>query len=398
MYTHRKFEEFIQVNRWYYDPERGISINTKNPQRAKDKKTLPMEQLELDGVAVGGRVVNTDGSSMKSSRLLLKQQAAAAAAASAAAAAAVMKRAHTKDDNKSDAANESDVASSEDEDSDCAIIVPRPAAAKKKKGDAKKPAATTAHANFEWTMRLRNSLITSINKHQGKAHNKGIAWDEVEHDMALPKNDLKAEWRRIQKLRKQQGEDEAKAHAAATGKDNGAYGNSDHDKYMDTVDNGTEATMKAFQEEMRREMREQQEEIRSLRTQTEERGKAISKLEGVVQQQNQREAAKELEHKAAIATLTSELANKNNELPPHFNDHFDYSSSGEVSSVSSEREKKPRLKKQKKNRRRKRVKSSEEEGIVMSEQELRNYGSALATIDENAALKKEIFLLNKVRK
>ena len=359
------------MNRWYYDPDRGISINTKNPQRAKDKKTLPMEQLELDGIAVGGRVVNTDGSSMKSSRLLLKQQAEAAASAAAAAAVATATK-QAKDDNKS----------SEDEDSDCAIILPRVAAAapKKRKGDTKKPTA-----NIEWTKKLRNSLIASINKHQGKAHNKGIAWDEVEHDMALPKNDLKVEWRKIQKVRKQEEEEDVKVPAVAVGEDNVA------------------TMMTAFQDEMRRELRDQQEEIKSLRSQTEERDNEIRTLKDVVQTQNQREAAKELEHQAAIANLTSKLANENNKSQK-VNRHFNYSSSSDEETdevpVVDDREKQQPAgsRKQRRSRRCKRAKTTEEDGVVMTEQELRNYGSALAAIDENAALKKEIFLLNKIRR
>lgn len=72
IYLFSNFKTFLDVNRWVYDKERGISIKTKNPQRAKDQAILPKDQIEMNGIALGARV--TDGKLTRSSRLLTKQK------------------------------------------------------------------------------------------------------------------------------------------------------------------------------------------------------------------------------------------------------------------------------------------------------------------------------------
>ena len=37
-----QFDMYVDVNRWKYDPERGLNIDTKNPQKACDKDVFSM--------------------------------------------------------------------------------------------------------------------------------------------------------------------------------------------------------------------------------------------------------------------------------------------------------------------------------------------------------------------
>jgi hypothetical protein len=158
IYLFSKFKTFLDVNRWVYDKERGISIKTKNPQRAKDQAILPKDQIEMNGIALGARV--TDGKLTRSSRLLTKQNTAQ---------------------------NPFDVLS--DDEGDRCIIRKQTPQPKKQK--------VIARSTIKWTPKMLKLLAASVKKHKGKAGNGRIAWTLVSKDLKLNKRAVQAEWKKI---------------------------------------------------------------------------------------------------------------------------------------------------------------------------------------------------------
>ena len=144
------FETYIKVNRWQYDSSRGISINTKNPMKARDRTVLPKETINLDGVAEGARHVH--GSSVKSSRLLKKK-----------------------------------LVTSKNDD-EVVVVVPVSTKERKKKRKKETPQSSSKkNLPPKWDCKHCDILSASVNKHRGMALNGGIAWVMVEKETGFDK-------------------------------------------------------------------------------------------------------------------------------------------------------------------------------------------------------------------
>ena len=168
--TYSKFNDFIKLNRWEYDPERIIPIESMNPQKSRkyDKvNTLPKEQVITEeqfssdayGKAAGSRIEDSTGN-VKSVRLLGKKAATGGVNNSCGEIAASTRNVGTK--NK------------------------------------RKTLKTTAPI---WTTKTRNALTKEIQKCKGKASNKGIAWARVVEKMHISRHYCEKEWKRLEEER-----------------------------------------------------------------------------------------------------------------------------------------------------------------------------------------------------
>ena len=67
-----KFELYLAINRWVYDPDRGLSIDTQNPQKARslNATAAPKRKFNPVGEATGARF--GDEGNLRSARNLGK--------------------------------------------------------------------------------------------------------------------------------------------------------------------------------------------------------------------------------------------------------------------------------------------------------------------------------------
>ena len=360
--TRRRFEEYIEVNRWIYDKNRLIPIDSQNPQRSKHMDTIPLNTLQPssavhEGVALGGRV--TDGSLYKSSRIMTKQMQQEQQSVS-------------KRETESIASIHSD-----DEDDDTAhapeTVVKKGAKTKKGKLDG-----SSTPAPVVWTDKMRKSLTTSVRKHKGKAKNKGINWSLVIEDMNLSKRDVMNEWKKIEKTE----EDDC------DGQQNRGN-NSVPDKSIavaDEIDHTTDINKQLTV--LIGLVTKQTEQIESQKAQLQLQSKQI---EGQCTQIDQLSTHKETQSReisalrAAVSTHTSTSTKQSlkNTRTIILSSEDDDGSDEEVEVV--------RVKK--KCRRGKKQKSALASNTVsMTEDELRQYGTMVSMMDENAHLKKEMHL------
>lgn len=173
LYVYRKFDEYVTLNRWEYDPDRLIPITSLNPQRSrKYDKVVSKDKLlnsnNFDayafGLALGSRVADVNGQ-LKSLRNLMQQKK---------------------------------------EKADCDKSAPspqKPPAPKPKSGAKKKPVpkkdGPSKTAAPTWTPKLRQALTKAVKKYEGQANNGGIAWARVVEDLNISKHFCLKEWKNI---------------------------------------------------------------------------------------------------------------------------------------------------------------------------------------------------------
>ena len=106
------FRTFLVVNRWLYDATRGLSIDCKNPQKARDvsskKGSSSAVAIESDNVSQDALASSrlSDGENIRSTRLFKQQQQQQLLQQ--------QQKQHDNDDNGGDEDNNGDGAQSHD--------------------------------------------------------------------------------------------------------------------------------------------------------------------------------------------------------------------------------------------------------------------------------------------
>ena len=354
----RKFNDYIAVNRWAYDPQRGISINTKNPQRAKNKSVLPKEQLEFDGPALGARM--NDGELIRSSRLFTKRNAVPSIV--------------DVDDviNLSDESEEgneggdSDGQSSVGEESVPPSSPPSKKQNKKKNKKNTKP-STTNTVLVKWTEELHTLLRISVGKHKGKASNGGIDWTKVASDINVSKKYAMGEWRkhgkRLESICDEGGENNNNPNGSAE---------------VNNM-NGCDARLDRMEDIILQQRNSAVKDNASLK-QYEIQVNLLKESNMLLEQQNAKQAS-------LLERLESHILN----IPAAGDNANPSVNSGLLCDDDRSEENCEPRKKKNKQRGRKRGRTSEN-SVVMTESELRRYNVAVSSADEICALKKALLL------
>ena len=133
---------YLQVNRWIYDPDRGIPMDCQNPQKARP----------LDGKLKG----------------------------------------------KGKGKGKGALRAIENEDDQPDVEEPPPAgkrkvAAVKNKTPSKAPV---------WTLQLESKLTAAVQKWTGQASNGGIAWVQIQAEMGMTKHYVTSHWKKIGNAKK----------------------------------------------------------------------------------------------------------------------------------------------------------------------------------------------------
>lgn len=344
-----KFKDYLAVNRWVYDKDRGISIKTKNPQRAKDKAILPKPQLEINGIAHGARV--TDGNLMRSTRLLSKQF-------------------HDVHDTL-------DVSS--DEDVEANKKQPPPPKRRKKQ---QIPAVIQ-----KWTSKLHNSLCASVRKHKGMAGNGGIAWTAVSIDLKMSKKVVQAEWKKIGKKFDNHGASDKSAVSDTDCADSRQQPSGpsqsleDQIKALVDVVKAQAATMAGLAAEVAKNKKEFHRE----RDWEEKEAPKIERND-ISSDKKQKKVLKKRDRQQVVVDVSSSDANS--EVESHSSDN------NEVVTVVKNKSKSRRAKKCKS----KKAKRIPEGSKVMSVNDLELYQAALLNVQEISALKQSNLNLMTMRK
>lgn len=166
---YRKFETYVKLNRWEYDPERLIPISCLNPMRSRKydrvKSISESKEFYTDGygAATGARVTDSSGA-LRSVRNIGKNKKANPPAPSI------------------------------------------PAATPKKKATTKKVNAVNATNSVmktvqpKWTRKLSEALTKAVEKNTST---KGVSWVAVVEAMQISKHHCRNEWQRILKEREE---------------------------------------------------------------------------------------------------------------------------------------------------------------------------------------------------
>jgi len=155
------FNKYLDCNRWKYDPSRGISIDTKNPQKANDVLTAnPKQHTDLSGPSQGSRLVNGRSSRILEQKLQQQQET----------------------DKVQDLTVEDAPATG------------RTKKGKTKAGNQRGPST----ASPIWTPKLNAALLETVKKYSGKTSNGGIAWNKVVSELNITLHHCKKQWQLLE--------------------------------------------------------------------------------------------------------------------------------------------------------------------------------------------------------
>jgi hypothetical protein len=198
-YVYRQYDTYLKDNGWIYDASRGLSVETKNPQKARSISGAPPKEIvDMSGIAHGARMDN--GKSMR----------------------------HRRKVNDLDK-NDSVVDKS-------ASVTPK----------APRKASTPAP---EWTPKLIEKLKISVKKQENVTKNGGVAWKKVVGEMGISNYHCKTQWTILQEA---ENDDSSSSSSEDADDDN-----------EDKSDHSTRNTFLSMQLEFKREMAREMADMKS---------------------------------------------------------------------------------------------------------------------------------------